>query len=61
LSDQTEALYAAYRRQLGPCRYALLRHLQAVLVPTQLRRVLGLPDPPRLATAVDTYRLVRTT
>ncbi|MGH7631562.1 MAG: oxygenase MpaB family protein [Gemmatimonadales bacterium] len=60
-SEQTEALYAAYRRRLGPCRYALLRQLQAVLVPSQLRRMLRLPDPPRLATVIGAYRLLRTT
>jgi hypothetical protein len=55
-SDQTAALYAAYRRHLGPCRYALLRHVQAVLVPGPLRRLLQLPDPIRHGPIVHAYR-----
>jgi len=38
----TDALYAAYRRQLGGWRYRLLRRLQAMLVPDHVRRLLGL-------------------
>ncbi|MGH7630132.1 MAG: oxygenase MpaB family protein [Gemmatimonadales bacterium] len=60
-SDQTAALFAAYRQQLGPCRYALLRHVQAVLVPCPLRRVLQLPDPKRLGPVVDAYRRLSAT
>jgi hypothetical protein len=36
-------LYAAYRRYLGPWRYALLRLVQAALVRERVRRLLGLP------------------
>ncbi|MGH7519629.1 MAG: oxygenase MpaB family protein [Gemmatimonadales bacterium] len=57
-TDQTAALYAAYRRQLGSWRYALLRRVQAVLVPATLRRVLQLPSP-RLASPIEVYRLLR--
>jgi hypothetical protein len=31
-SEHTAALYAAYRRYLGPWRYALMRQVQAALV-----------------------------
>lgn len=42
-SAHTAELYAAYRHQLGPWRYAILRHVQAALVPESVRRMLDLP------------------
>lgn len=39
----TDALYAAYRRDLGAWRYALLLQLQRVLVPLRVRQLLDLP------------------
>lgn len=39
----TTALYAAYRRDLGAWRYALLLHLQRILVPPRVRQLLNLP------------------
>ncbi|WP_246580616.1 hypothetical protein [Deinococcus aestuarii] len=44
----TRALYAAYREHLGPWRDHLLRQVQAVLVPQQVRELLGLPARPWL-------------
>jgi uncharacterized protein (DUF2236 family) len=44
-APHTAALYAAYRRHLGPWRYELLRRFQAVLVPKPIRQMLGLPGP----------------
>jgi uncharacterized protein (DUF2236 family) len=44
-SPQTEALYSAYRRHLGPWRYQLLRQFQSVLVPPFVAELLGLPGP----------------
>jgi uncharacterized protein (DUF2236 family) len=44
-TPSTAALYAAYRRQLGPWRYRLLRRLQGVLVPPLVRGLLQLPGP----------------
>jgi uncharacterized protein (DUF2236 family) len=58
-SEHTAALYAAYRRQLGPWRYAVLRRVQGVLVPPAIRRVLRLPDPPRHSNPLDVYHLLR--
>ena len=43
-SDHTAELYASYRRHLGPWRYALLRQVQAALVPECVRRLLELPE-----------------
>lgn len=43
VGKDTIALYAAYRRQLGPWRYALLREVQGVLAPERVRRLLALP------------------
>ena len=42
-SEHTAALYAAYRRHLGPWRYALLRQVQAALLPGRVRMLLDLP------------------
>lgn len=44
-TPSTAALYAAYRRHLGPWRYSLLRRLQGVLVPPLVRGLLQLPGP----------------
>src|SRR5687768_3646991 len=41
-SDGTEALYAQYRRHLGPWRNHLLLHIQATLAPEHVRGLLGL-------------------
>ena len=43
-SDHTAQLNAAYRRHLGPWRYAILRQLQASLAPARVRSLLALPD-----------------
>jgi hypothetical protein len=42
-SPYTEALYAAYRRDLGFWRYQLLLQMQAVLVPAHVNKLLNLP------------------
>lgn len=42
-SPYTQALYAAYRRQLGPWRYRLLLQLQAAVVHERVRALLDLP------------------
>jgi uncharacterized protein (DUF2236 family) len=44
-TPSTAALYAAYRRHLGPWRYGLLRQLQGLLVPPRVRELLQLPGP----------------
>ena len=41
--EYTAALYASYRHHLGSWRYALLRQVQAFLVPEGVRRSLALP------------------
>lgn len=43
-SEHTAMLYAAYRHHLGPWRYALLRQVQAALVPERVRELLDLPE-----------------
>lgn len=45
-SKYTAELYAAYQRQLGAWRYALLRQVQAALVPERIRLLLDLPEQP---------------
>jgi uncharacterized protein (DUF2236 family) len=42
-SPYTAALYVSYRRNLGFWRYAMLRQIQAVLVPERVHRLLHLP------------------
>lgn len=58
-TPSTAALYEAYRCHLGPWRYGLLRRLQAVLVPTIVRRLLGLPAPPTGACLITAFRALR--
>ncbi|MFL5577727.1 MAG: oxygenase MpaB family protein [Gemmatimonadaceae bacterium] len=55
LSDHTASLYAAYRRQLGPWRYALLRQVQGALVPERVRRLLLLPRRPWAGALLSLY------
>jgi uncharacterized protein (DUF2236 family) len=54
-SAHTELLYAAYRRQLGPWRHALLRQVQGVLVPERVRELLALPRRPWLRLLLPLY------
>jgi uncharacterized protein (DUF2236 family) len=58
-SPLTEALCAAYRSQLGPWRYGLLRQLQAVLVPPLVRRLLHLPGPAPGTHLLTAFRALR--
>jgi len=55
----TAALCAAYRRQLGPWRYGLLRQLQGALVPPLVQRLLQLPGPARGTNLVAVFRALR--
>ena len=56
-SPHTDALYAAYRRALGPWRHALLREVQGALAPEHVRTLLGLR---RHAATVGLLRLYPT-
>lgn len=42
-NQYTDALFQAYRRDLGPFRYHLMRHFMAWFVPDPIRQTLGLP------------------
>ena len=55
----TALLYAAYRRQLGPWRYGLLRQLQGVLVPPLVRGLLQLPGPAHGMHLMAVFRALR--
>lgn len=57
-SPYTAALYAAYRRDLGFWRYALLWQLQAVLVPARVQQLLHLPRWPWLRPLIPVYPLL---
>lgn len=54
-SRHTAVLYGAYRRQLGLWRYALLRDLQAALVPAHVRTLLGLARYPWTSRLLPVY------
>jgi uncharacterized protein (DUF2236 family) len=54
----THALYAQYRKHLGPWRYHLLRHIQAMLVPAHVRRLLGLKPAAWLRPVARCYPLL---
>lgn len=57
-SDCSEALYASYRRQLGPWRYRLLLHLQAILAPQHVRDLLRLKSAEWLRRSLALYPIV---
>lgn len=57
-SPYTAALYDAYRRDLGSWRFALLRQVQAILVPELVRRQLKLPSYPWLRPVLLLYPLL---
>jgi hypothetical protein len=55
VSAHTGALSGAYRRALGPWRYALLRQVQGALAPERVRALLGLPRRPWAAGLLPLY------
>jgi hypothetical protein len=55
VSAHTGALHAAYRRALGPWRYALLRLVQGKLAPERVRALLALPRRPWAAALFPLY------
>ena len=55
-SELTDALYAQYRRHLGPWRYALLLQVQAILVPEHVRTLMELGDDSWLRHTIPLYR-----
>ncbi len=57
-SEYTAALYAQYRRHLGWWRYALLRQVQAMLVPVEVLHLLRARPIPWLRPAIPAYRAV---
>jgi uncharacterized protein (DUF2236 family) len=54
-TEHTVALYAAYRRHLGPWRYALLRQVQATLVPERVHGLLSLSRRPWVRSLLGLY------
>ena len=56
--DFTDALYAAYRRQLGPWRYRLLLLAQSMLVPTHVRALLRMKPVELLRPALRLHPLL---
>jgi len=55
-SEFTAALYAQYRRHLGPWRYATLLRVQSVLVPDLVRRMLDLEPCRWVHPSLTAYR-----
>ena len=58
-SDLTDRLYGKYEEALGPVRMALLRDLQASLVPARVRSLLGLRRRRYVEILLRAYRHVR--
>jgi hypothetical protein len=54
-SEHSAALFAEYRRQLGPWRYALMRRVQSVLLPEAVRRLLEVRRGTAVRRALATY------
>lgn len=57
-SAGTAALYGQYRKHLGAWRYALLLHIQAMLAPDHVRRLLGTTSAEWLRPFVRAYALL---
>ena len=57
-SKYTARLFDAYRRHLGIFRYCLLLEVQALLVPNQVRLMLGLRPNSIISTLAQTYGMV---
>lgn len=57
-AECTEALYAAYRRELGPWRYRLLLRLQSILTPEHVRQLLRLKPADWLRPGLRVYPLL---
>lgn len=56
--DATRALYAEYRKQLGPWRYQLLLRIQAVLAPNYVRGLLRLNPAESLRPVARLYPML---
>ena len=54
-SEFTNRLFERYREQLGNWRYDLLRQVQGILVPEQVRLLLDLPKRPLLTYSLGLY------
>lgn len=56
--EGTEALYAQYRKHLGPWRYQLLLRIQSILTPDHVRRLLRLKRAEWLRRFIRLYPLL---
>ncbi|WP_020600777.1 oxygenase MpaB family protein [Spirosoma panaciterrae] len=59
-SEFTDRLFQRYREELGIWRYDLLRQVQGILVPKQVRQLLELPQRPLLNYSLGLYGLLNT-
>ena len=59
-SKHTSMLYEAYRKHLGFWRYCLLLEVQALLVPTEVRRLLHLNSNRLISGLAQTYGMIGT-
>ncbi|PRY40058.1 uncharacterized protein (DUF2236 family) [Spirosoma oryzae] len=57
-SDYTDRLFQRYHEQLGTWRYNLLRRVQSILVPEQVRSPLALTPDPILPHSISLYKLL---
>ena len=57
-SPFTDKLFERYREELGNWRYGLLRQAQSLLVPEPVRKMLGLPNRPFLASMMWLYKVL---
>ncbi len=57
-SDYTDRLFQRYQEQLGTWRYNLLRRVQSILVPEQVRHPLELTPDPILPHSISLYKLL---
>jgi hypothetical protein len=58
-SFYTQDLYSQYKKHLGFTRYYLLRMVQGLICPKQVKMQLGLVSNPLFRLAIPTYRILR--
>jgi uncharacterized protein (DUF2236 family) len=58
-SGLTTDLYKQYRKHLGAVRYSLLKKVQSLMIPEQVRQKLGLTNAGTLLLLIDLYKFSR--
>jgi hypothetical protein len=60
-SHFTVDLYQQYKKHLGAARFILVKKIQAILVPPQVKQLLCLKDAPMLMPVLSIFKVIRNT